>query len=169
MSAQYVQVSDDNETIELPCEENNALLLTTLSAQFPGACGLKYKNASTGTMRAVRLVDGSFLPPDDDWGDVIYKCVFSKVTEPKREACNEVKNDTVEAKIREAYRECSDLIVLGLPYKTTDQDLWKYFEEFGVLLMAEVKKDIYNGKSRGFGFIGFESFVEKTHDSWTLV
>lgn len=79
MSVTYVQVTEDDsdEPIELPCEDDNTLLLTTLSAQFPGACGLKYKNTSTGMMRGVRLVDGRLLPPDDDWGHV-FKCVFPK-------------------------------------------------------------------------------------------
>lgn len=54
--------------------------------------------------------------------------------------------------------KCSDLIVLGLPYKTTDEELRQYFEEFGEVLMAEVKKDLFNGQSKGFGFIRFESY-----------
>ena len=35
--------------------------------------------------------------------------------------------------------KCSDLIVLGLPWKTSEQDLRAYFETFGELLMAQVK------------------------------
>ncbi len=34
--------------------------------------------------------------------------------------------------------KCSDLIVLGLPWKTSEQDLRAYFESFGELLMAQV-------------------------------
>lgn len=34
--------------------------------------------------------------------------------------------------------KCSDLIVLGLPWKTSEQDLRVYFENFGELLMAQV-------------------------------
>jgi len=34
--------------------------------------------------------------------------------------------------------KCSDLIVLGLPWKTTEQDLRSYFEPFGEVLMAQV-------------------------------
>jgi len=34
--------------------------------------------------------------------------------------------------------KCSDLIVLGLPWKTSEQDLRTYFEGFGELLMAQV-------------------------------
>ena len=32
----------------------------------------------------------------------------------------------------------SDLIVLGLPWKTTEPELRKYFEGFGEVLMAQV-------------------------------
>lgn len=33
---------------------------------------------------------------------------------------------------------CSDLIVLGLPWKTTEQELRDYFEPYGEVLMAQV-------------------------------
>jgi len=36
--------------------------------------------------------------------------------------------------------KCSDLIVLGLPWKTTEQQLREYFESFGEVLMAQVCK-----------------------------
>ena len=36
--------------------------------------------------------------------------------------------------------KCSDLIVLGLPWKTTEQELRTYFEPFGEVLMAQVSK-----------------------------
>lgn len=34
---------------------------------------------------------------------------------------------------------CSDLIVLGLPYKFNDEDLREYFEEFGDVTSAQVR------------------------------
>lgn len=73
--------------------------------------------------------------------------------------------------------KCSDLIVLGLPWKTSEQDLRAYFETFGELLMAQVpcqlkkavdgsnaplvaqvKKDAKTGQSKGFGFIRFANY-----------
>ena len=78
--------------------------------------------------------------------------------------------------------KCSDLIVLGLPWKTSEQELRTYFEPFGEVLMAQVKiflflddplciwqllqkkvflqvkKDIKTGQSKGFGFIRFSSY-----------
>lgn len=52
----YVKVvdEDNDEPIELPLEFDGNLLLSTLSAQFPGACGLKYRNPDSGTYRGLR-------------------------------------------------------------------------------------------------------------------
>ena len=36
-------------------------------------------------------------------------------------------------------QKCSDLIVLGLPWKSNEDDLRKYFTQFGELLMVQVK------------------------------
>ena len=38
--------------------------------------------------------------------------------------------------------KCSDLIVLGLPWKTTEQELRTYFEPFGEVLMAQVRSKL---------------------------
>lgn len=35
-------------------------------------------------------------------------------------------------------KKCSDLIVLGLPYKTTEEELREYFEQFGEVLVSQV-------------------------------
>ncbi|GIL87195.1 hypothetical protein Vretimale_14303 [Volvox reticuliferus] len=47
------------------------------------------------------------------------------------------------------------LAVLGLPWETTEDTLKMYFLQFGNLECAEVMKDRYTGKSRGFGFVTF--------------
>lgn len=76
----YIQVSEDDnsEPIEVPTEMDGTLLLSTLSAQFPGACGLKYRNESTCAIRGIRLNDGHLFPPEDGWLDRVYNIVFSK-------------------------------------------------------------------------------------------
>ncbi len=54
-------------------------LLTTLTSVFPGACGLKYRNADSGTMRGLRLTDGKLQAPDEGWSVVEqYYCCFPK-------------------------------------------------------------------------------------------
>ncbi|XP_076168266.1 TAR DNA-binding protein-43 homolog isoform X3 [Ptiloglossa arizonensis] len=140
----YIQVAEDegDEPIELPTEDDSTLLLTTVTAQFPGTCGLKYRNPESRTMRGIRLVDGRLHPPENGWGKAVYFCVFPKA-----------KTKRMETKLR-----CTDLIVLGLPWKTTEQNLREYFETFGEVLMAQVKKDAKSGQSKGFGFIRFGSY-----------
>ncbi|XP_022238707.1 TAR DNA-binding protein 43-like isoform X3 [Limulus polyphemus] len=134
----YILVSEDenDESIELPCEEDGTLLLSTLSAQYPGASGLKYRNPDSGALRGVRLVEGRFYPPDAGWGNHVYICVFPKV-ENKRKSDEQLENSTAKTKRMENRPKCSDLIVLGLPWKTTEQDLRQYFEAYGEVLMAQ--------------------------------
>lgn len=35
-------------------------------------------------------------------------------------------------------RKCTDLIVLGLPFKTTEDELKEYFEQFGEVVVSQV-------------------------------
>ncbi|ENN77115.1 hypothetical protein YQE_06369, partial [Dendroctonus ponderosae] len=184
MSIEYLQVAEDEgeEPIELPTEDDGTLLLSTLSAQFPGASGLKYRNPENKSIRGVRLNDGRLHPPPDGgWGSHIYYCVFPK--ENKRKSDDNLENSTAKTKRMETKLRCTDLIVLGLPWKTTELYLREYFETFGEVLMAqvspaphhrvsphrgtlaekshlesEVKKDPKTSQSKGFGFIRFASY-----------
>lgn len=81
MSTEYVQVAEEEceEPIELPLEDDGTLLLSTLTGQFPGASGLKYRNPGSKSMRGVRLADGRMHPPTlQGWKDEIFFCVFPK-------------------------------------------------------------------------------------------
>lgn len=82
MSIEFLQVTEDEgeEPIELPIEEDQTLLLSTLQAQFPGSCGLKYRSAESRAVRGVRLNEGNLHPPAAGWGTQIYFCVFPKGT-----------------------------------------------------------------------------------------
>ena len=77
---QYIQVVEDEneEPIEIPTEEDGTLSLSTLVAQFPGTCGLKYRNPETGNLRGVRLVEGTLHSPDGSWGNLLYIAVVPK-------------------------------------------------------------------------------------------
>lgn len=156
----FIKVAEEegDEPIELPTEDGDTtLLLTTLSAQFPGACGLKYRNPETRAWRGVRLSDGRLFPPSDSgWGTHVYVSVLPKAD--KRKSDDHSENSSVAKNKRVDKNKCSDLIVLGLPWKTTEQELREYFEPFGEVLMAQVKKDIKTGQSKGFGFIRFASY-----------
>ncbi|CAE1262164.1 TARDBP [Acanthosepion pharaonis] len=133
---------------------DGTLLLSTLSAQFPGACGLKYRNESTCAIRGIRLNDGHLFPPEDGWLDRVYNIVFSK--DNKRKSEDGPDNPAVKTKRMD--KKCTDLIVLGLPWKSTEDDLRQYFSQFGDLLMVQVKKDLKSGQSKGFGFVRFQDY-----------
>ena len=49
--------------------------------------------------------------------------------------------------------KCSDLIVLGLPWKTTEKELREYFEPFGEVLMAQVSHKDSKKKKDGRNII----------------
>lgn len=159
---EYIQVAEDEgeESIELPTEDDGTLLLSTLQAQFPGACGLKYRNSETRAIRGVRLNDGRLNSPNEGWNDQLFFCVFPKVqfVENKRKSDDSLENSNAKTKRMESRQRCIDLIVLGLPWKTTDDSLRDYFQTFGEVLMAQVKKDLKTGQSKGFGFIRFSSY-----------
>jgi cold-inducible RNA-binding protein len=49
------------------------------------------------------------------------------------------------------------LFVGGLPWATDDEGLKKAFEEFGAIEEANVVRERDSGRSRGFGFVTFET------------
>lgn len=59
-------------------------------------------------------------------------------SENKRKSDDNLENSTAKTKRMETKLRCTDLIVLGLPWKTTEQNLREYFETFGEVLMAQV-------------------------------
>ncbi|XP_041675840.1 LOW QUALITY PROTEIN: TAR DNA-binding protein 43-like [Drosophila eugracilis] len=156
----FVQVSEEeaDEPIELPCEEDGTLLLSTLQAQFPGSCGLKYRNLDTKAVRGVRSNEGRLFPPNvgSGWGEYYYFCAYPK--ENKRKSDDSLENTTAKTKRIETRLRCTDLVVLGLNWKTTEESLREYFESFGEVLMAQIKKDPKSGQSKGFGFVRFGSY-----------
>lgn len=81
MSIEFIQVAEDfnDEAIELPLEDDCTLLLSTLQAQFPGSCGLKYRNPENKAIRGIRLSDSKLHPPSGGWDVMtLYFCVFPK-------------------------------------------------------------------------------------------
>lgn len=49
------------------------------------------------------------------------------------------------------------LFVGGLPFSTTDEELEAAFADFGTVASAKVITDRETGRSRGFGFVEFDS------------
>ena len=64
---------------------------------------------------------------------------FYTFAENKRKSDDNLENSTAKTKRMETKLRCTDLIVLGLPWKTTEQNLREYFETFGEVLMAQVR------------------------------
>ncbi|XP_053685713.1 TAR DNA-binding protein 43-like [Sabethes cyaneus] len=157
--AVLVVEEEGEEAVELPLEDDGTLSLSTLQAQFYGACGLKYRNPENKAIRGVRLNDNKLHPfsPEQGWGNHVYICVFPK--ENKRKSDDKLENSTPKTKrIENKYRTTTDLIVLGLPWKTTEEALREYFDTFGELLVVQIKKDPKTGQSKGYGFIRFANF-----------
>lgn len=83
MSIEFIQVAEDfqDEPIELPLEEDGTLLLSTLQGQYPGACGLKYRNPDNKAIRGIRLNESRLHSPHQGWdSQIVYYCVFPKGT-----------------------------------------------------------------------------------------
>lgn len=148
----YVRIGEgggSDELVELPTEADGTLLLSTITAQYPDAIGLRFKS-ETGSWRGVRVTDGALDVPLDGWGDRDYVITVPK-TAPKR------KLDADDGPLAKKTQEemLADLIVLGLPYSTTEDDLKNYFEKFGELAHWEIKTDRQTNKSKGYGFVRF--------------
>lgn len=140
--------------MEIPLEEDGTVLLSTVSAQFPGACGLRYRSPESQCMRGVRLVEGVLHAPDATWGNLVYVVNYPKDNKRKMD-----EMDAASAvKIKRGIQKTSDLIVLGLPWKTSEQDLKDYFSTFGEVIMVQIKRDAKTGNSKGFGFVRFTEY-----------
>jgi len=157
----FVRVSDDEQgenEMELPAEADGTMLLTTIQAQYPGALGLKYRSPSGNSWRGVRLANDVLFPPSGGWADNLFIVTMAKNDSVKRkmEESPTREPDAKKTATAMVYDTASDLIVLGLSYKANEEDMKNYFEQFGEVEMAELKKEPQTGKSRGFGFIRFK-------------
>lgn len=185
--SEFVVVANGNEdATELPTAEDNSVFMTTLQSSFPGATGMKYKNPDTGAYRAV-AVDATgtkLLPPPDGWNGKTFTVVGAgtgasrgsevsvkrrKVGVDDRETDSDdeewirrkrVANGRDRNDVPPTQHRPVDLIVLGVDYKTTDEDFKKYFEIFGTVSYAEIKRTS-DGKSKGFGFVQMSTVEEQ--------
>ncbi|KAL7058588.1 hypothetical protein AAHC03_013767 [Spirometra sp. Aus1] len=154
----FVQVCEENGCpVELPTEEDNTLLLSTLTAQFPRATGLKYQFEGTGGIRGIRLSEDRLFPPPDGWLNRVYRIVVSntkrKGDDDEEQGSNLAKSKRLEGK------KCTDLIILNLPWRIDEPALKNYFSKFGEVAMVQVKRDPNTNQSRGYGFIRFRDYA----------
>lgn len=91
METCYIRVAEDEneEPMEIPSEEDGTVLLSSVAAQFPGACGLRYRSPVSQCMRGVRIVEGVLHAPEADWGNLVYV-----VNYPKGNVYNAQENKT---------------------------------------------------------------------------
>jgi len=174
---------EGDEPIEIPTESDGTILLTSLTAQFPGSTGLKFRNPETNTLRGVRCSENQLFPPHEDgWSSHTYICTRPKIpvvqnqtSKLKDEAALKRKSeqdpDGMSSKNQRVdqlddYGEhmdesdsgeagTCDLIVLGLPWKATENDIRDYFESYGPMAMVQLKTK-EGGQSKGFAFIKFK-------------
>lgn len=157
MSELYIKVGEyenDPDPIELPIEKDDSISLSSITAQFPGASGLKYRNPSSQTIRGLKMVEGVLYLPsqNEDWENYVYFVVNPKDNKRKME-----DEDSSYRRSKRPAQKCTDLIVLGLPWKITEDGLKNYFSEFGDLTVNLIKRDS-QGKSKGYGFIRYASY-----------
>ena len=57
--------------------------------------------------------------------------------------------------------KCSDLIILNIPFTTTEAVLRDYLESQGETLMVQLKTDVVTGRSKGYGFVRFKNYDDQ--------
>ena len=108
---------EGDEPIEIPTESDGTILLTSLTAQFPGATGLKFRNPETGNLRGVRCSENQLFPPQEDgWGSHTFIC-----TRPKAQAPSKLK-DEAALKVR-------NFKIMSLRYFSSDSQLLVFTEK----------------------------------------
>ncbi|RXG56963.1 TAR DNA-binding protein 43, partial [Armadillidium vulgare] len=83
---------------------------------------------------------------------------FVSLGKYKRKSDKLSESSSSKTKRLENFKKYSDLIALRLPWRTTEKELREYFEPYGEVLKAQVKKDSQTGQSKGFDFIHFQSY-----------
>uniref|UniRef100_A0A2I3G1B8 TAR DNA-binding protein 43 n=1 Tax=Nomascus leucogenys TaxID=61853 RepID=A0A2I3G1B8_NOMLE len=102
----YLGTEDEkDEPIEIPLEDDGTVLLSTVTAQFPGACGLRYRNPVSQCMRGARLVEGILHTPDAGWGNLVYVVNYPKD--------NKRKMDEID--LREFFSQYRDVMDVFIP------------------------------------------------------
>ncbi len=161
-----VSLDESEEPVEVPAEEDGTITLSSILAQFPNTIGLKYRNPETQKWRGVRIQENVLYPPTEEggWGQETYVCVRNKSAEsPKRDESGlkrktdsegEMYSKNIRYDESEEDSDPSDLIILGLPYRTTEEGVKEFFGQFGELALCALKTKP-SGESRGFAFIRF--------------
>ena len=157
---------EGDEPIEIPTESDGTILLTSLTAQFPGVTGLKFRNPDTNALRGVRCSENQLFPPpnaDDEtacWGQHTYICTrpnLPSASNIKRKS--ELKNSPVKKFSRiTAPDVCSRILRFdGLPYKMSPRELEDWIDELAEITPHKVHF-ISNrqGQAAGDAYVTFD-------------
>lgn len=68
---------------------------------------------------------------------IIYSCCYYYSNVDNKRKMEEIDASSA-VKMKRGDMKTSDLIVLGVPWKTTEQDLKDYFSTFGEVIMVQV-------------------------------
>uniref|UniRef100_UPI00358EC015 TAR DNA-binding protein 43-like isoform X3 n=1 Tax=Myxine glutinosa TaxID=7769 RepID=UPI00358EC015 len=162
----FVKIAENerDDAVEVPVEKNGTLLVSNVAAQFPGACGLRYRPLDAQSYRGVRLVDGVLHPPGDGWKSCVFFVNYPRGWPLIADLRSQEKRKLEESDVVTATKllctepRISDLVVLGLPFSTNEEELKDYFGAFGTVVLSQVKNDPVTGKSKGFGFVRFADY-----------
>ncbi|EJW85491.1 hypothetical protein WUBG_03595 [Wuchereria bancrofti] len=163
----YISVGsaeDGNNMLEIPVDDDGNLPIATLAHSFPEAIGLKFKNQSTGIYRTLAVDEQKrcIYPPKGGWGTRRYVAIFACPAGDRKRRSNDDMGDLVGEKrsgwdgsLNESLRVPVDLIVLNLSFKTDEEALKKFFEQYGEVQYVEVKRDFKTNMPKGYGFVKF--------------
>lgn len=160
---QYIKiiVSDveTNEIVELPIENDNTILLSTIQCMVPDATSLGYRNSATNLLRVLRIIDGRVYPEDNKWVERIYLVISN---DKKRKSPEEEELSTTTNLLKKIKSGgTTDLIILGLGFTCTEDDITEYFAKYGQLKSVQIIR-YKNGNSKGYAFIHCESLQMQT-------
>uniref|UniRef100_A0A915Q4Z6 RRM domain-containing protein n=1 Tax=Setaria digitata TaxID=48799 RepID=A0A915Q4Z6_9BILA len=161
----YISVGageDGSNLLEIPVDDDGNLPIATLAHSFPEAIGLKFKNPSTGVYRTVDEQKRCIYAPKGGWGTRRYTAIFATSPGDRKRPSNDDMGDLVGEKrsgldgsLNESLRVPVDLIVLNLSFKTDEEALKKFFEQYGEVQYVEVKRDFKTNMPKGYGFVKF--------------
>lgn len=156
----YIKVvknESSDEITEFPLEDDLTLEVETLQSQYPQAIGLKYKSES-GAWRAMKVNGGIISAPGNQWDK---EATYVATYDNKRKADDANGGRGSKAgRSADGSEKPMDVIVLNMPFHTTESDMKTYFSKYGPLTFVQLKLK-EDGSSRGFGFIRFEKIEDQ--------
>ena len=154
----YIKVAENEnstEFVEVPTEDNGSLLLSSVTAQFPGATGLRFK-ASNGKYRGCRVTDNTIDPPLDGWNSAPSYVVVKQASKRSAQDKGGTEQPAGKSGRMSEAEITAELMIAGLPYTANENDVRSHFASFGELETFEIIRES-NGTMKGFGYIKYNN------------